>query len=134
MITYNQEKSLLSATILGALLDFILNFMWIPHYAEQGAAWATLLAEAVIFILLVFKSQRYVPFERLTKVVWQYVVASVPIVGICWGAKQIFNSVFAQVGVAAVISVGVYAVILYLIKNEIIREYTKILLEKVKKS
>lgn len=134
MIPYNQEKSLLSATILGALLDFILNFMWIPHYAEQGAAWATLLAEAVIFILLVFKSQRYVPFERLTKVVWQYVVASVPIVGICWGAKQIFNSVFAQVGVAAVISVGVYAVILYLIKNEIIREYTKILLEKVKKS
>ena len=31
MIPYNQEKSLLSATILGALLDFVLNFLWIPH-------------------------------------------------------------------------------------------------------
>lgn len=131
MIPYNQEKSLLSATILGALLDFVLNFLWIPHYAEQGAAWATLLAEAVIFVLLVFKSRHYVPYERLTKVVWQYVIASLPIVGICWWVKKVFNSAFAQVGVAAVISVAVYVVFLYLIKNEFIREYAKLLLEKV---
>lgn len=131
LIPYNQEKSLLSATIVGALLDFLLNLLWIPIFAERGAAWATLLAEVVIFILLIRKSKTYVPFARLAKNIWQYVGASLPIAGICWGAKQIFNSAIGQVGLAVAVSVVVYGGLLYVFKNEFVREYGNIVLTKI---
>ena len=134
LVPYNQERTLLSATIVGALLDFLLNLLWIPHFAEQGAAWATLLAEVAIFLLLIRRSKYYVPFTSLIKSVGQYVLASLPIIGICWISKQIWGSAIGQVGFSVALSAIAYGGLLYALKNKFVIEYGNAALAKIIKS
>lgn len=51
LIPINKEKKVLVSIIYGAVLDFILNLILIPGYGASGAAFATLIAEAVVFIV-----------------------------------------------------------------------------------
>lgn len=50
-----KEKYVLYSVITGAVVDFILNSLWIPAYGAAGAAFATVVAEfAVLVVQLVF--------------------------------------------------------------------------------
>ena len=47
----NKEKQVLISIIYGAVLDFVLNLILIPGYGASGAAFATLMAEAMVLIV-----------------------------------------------------------------------------------
>ncbi len=50
----NKQKLFTLTTGIGALFNVILNFALIPYYSFKGAAFATVLTEALIFILLYY--------------------------------------------------------------------------------
>jgi O-antigen/teichoic acid export membrane protein len=50
-IIENKQISLLYRTLLGAVINIILNYILIPIYGGVGAAWATLVAQAVSSLL-----------------------------------------------------------------------------------
>lgn len=50
-----------SAFILAAFLNIIFNFLLVPTFGKVGSAWATLLAQSVIPIMLFYQSQRAYP-------------------------------------------------------------------------
>ncbi|MBU6359774.1 MAG: oligosaccharide flippase family protein [Chloroflexi bacterium] len=53
--------SMASAFILAAFLNIIFNFLLVPTFGKVGSAWATLLAQSVIPIMLFYQSQRAYP-------------------------------------------------------------------------
>src|SRR5690606_25623499 len=55
LIAEGYTKLALTRTAVGALINIILNIMWIPVFGIKGAAWATLIAYAVstFYILLI---------------------------------------------------------------------------------
>jgi len=47
-------------TLVGAtVLNIFLNLAWIPFYGALGAAWATVVCEMVLVLMLGFKSRKY---------------------------------------------------------------------------
>ena len=53
-IAINKEWSYARVVILAALANVLLNMAWIPLYGAQGAAKATILTEAVLFVGLMW--------------------------------------------------------------------------------
>ncbi len=60
LIPLNKEKYLLYAALIGLCFSLIINFTLIPILADVGAAIATLVAELIVCILIVFFSRKYI--------------------------------------------------------------------------
>ena len=72
LIARNLQGYLAASTIVGAILNIVLNIFWIPRYGALGATWATNIsyAFASIFIFLLFRPTR--------KLAWIGLRASLP--------------------------------------------------------
>ena len=65
MVEKKSVRSLLTA-LLSAVINVALNLLWIPRYGVNGAAAATLVCYAVVFIVRMIDTRRYIRIE------WQY--------------------------------------------------------------
>lgn len=79
----NKEKESLYATIAGAVINCILNYLMIPKWGAAGAAFATICAEgAVFFICLIYLKGIY-PLRNLAQETWKYMAGGAGI--LIWG-------------------------------------------------
>jgi PST family polysaccharide transporter len=68
LIAENQVKFSMFATILGAIVNILLNFWLIPAYAGLGSAWATLISYGVsAFLSTVFFKNLWPLFGQLNR-------------------------------------------------------------------
>lgn len=65
MVEKKSVRSLLTA-LLSAIINVVLNLLWIPKYGVNGAAAATLVCYLVVFIVRLLDTRRYV------RIRWQY--------------------------------------------------------------
>lgn len=57
MIARGQDRQYMQATVVGALLNVVANFLLIPAFGMLGAAIATILAEVVVLALIVWQTR-----------------------------------------------------------------------------
>jgi O-antigen/teichoic acid export membrane protein len=57
----NKTSHLAYTTIFAAIINIILNFLFIPHYKMMGAAYATLISFTVLYVLTAIISHHYYP-------------------------------------------------------------------------
>ena len=113
-----KEKYVLYSVITGAVMDFILNGLWIPAYGAAGAALATVIAEfAVLVVQLVFT-------RELLKVIkgnlcgHKYLLLTILSGAAAYGVKMMgIQSNFMVLVVSAVVFYGIYGAGLVLIKD-----------------
>lgn len=113
----NREKDMMWATIAGAVADFILNYSLIPHYQEQGAAWATMIAEGIVCIFLLIKGRKDIPLIKVKKDIIQATVSTLLMSLSVLVALWIFHNPYLQLLVAVFWGATVYIVVMYIWKN-----------------
>lgn len=69
LITHKEETKSLISTITAAILNLVLNFIFIPLFQEQGAAFTTLLAECVAAIISTMYAKKYFKAIRNYKLI-----------------------------------------------------------------
>lgn len=122
------------STIVGAVLNFLINYMLIPHYQSNGAAIGTVVAEFSVMIIQVIAVRRELPIIR-------YIVKYVPIMGIGIGMMAIVREIGSIMGcyiktlVVQVAAGGVFfcmltVIYLFITKDEMLMLIKKSLLEK----
>lgn len=72
----DKEKLVVYATLTGAVVNFILNLLLIPHYSQNGAGIATCVAECLVTVTAIIFARRYVPVRLISKQNAHYYVAS----------------------------------------------------------
>lgn len=50
LIPLNKERIVVVSVLAGAIVDFVLNLLWIPSFSFEGAACATTIAEVVVLV------------------------------------------------------------------------------------
>lgn len=132
LVPLGREKVVLYSEIAGAVVDLIINWIFIPSMASAGAAIGTLVAEAVVtvwqYIALrgtvidAYKRVRYVPI----------------ILGIVLGArasvwaKMLGWHEFFTLALSAVIFFGIYGIVLIVAKEPLTLEIVKQVFGKLK--
>lgn len=81
-VPMGKEKLILLSTSVGAVVNFTLNMLLIPCWAENGAAAATVLAEAAVALVCFLNGNRQFHVKRFFKNYYQYWLAAgvIPIV------------------------------------------------------
>ena len=121
------EKYFLLSTVCAAALNIILNFLLIPNLGIAAAAITTLIAEVLVFVMLVVVSAKKVELSQLVnkRDLFGCVAGSVIIGVILAGYGMIFNGRLPQGIIGTIIrilvSVIVYGIILYVSGNSNIK-------------
>ena len=131
LIASGNESRILLATICGAIVNAVLNLLLIPDYKHYGAAIASVIAEALVTMVLLTKSRKIIKLN-LEKSFFKSVFISLGTMTI---TIQIINFMISNLSIRFILCIFIGAVVyfssLILLKNRIILEfYSKVKLKK----
>jgi O-antigen/teichoic acid export membrane protein len=78
-----KEKLIIIASATGAALNFMLNIFLIPRFHQDGAAFATAVAETTVTTTMFIIGRRFIPVKMLNKNLAQVLIASTVMLGAC---------------------------------------------------
>ena len=122
LISFGREKIYMYVEVGAALLDIVLNFVFIPKYGALGAGIATLITELVMFIVFHISVKNEISGVKIKKALVQYIISSVIMALVVYmEIKYLPLSPILQILLGAVSGALIYFVILVIMKNEFLQ-------------
>lgn len=134
LIIKKKEKHVLQATIIAAVSNVILNFIFIHFWKQNGAAITTVIAEFFVMMYSYWKSKEYIRLDNFKHDLFTEVIGSIGIAIayiVCLKLGIINNFIF--IALVGIIGLLVYILIIYLLKNESLLYLKKQIQSKLKK-
>lgn len=125
LVARGKQSKYNTGVILGALANLMLNLILIPHMKSVGAAIASVLAEVVIFIIFIKYCKENITFIKLTKIWTKYIISAVIMAFAVWCIGMLFNVSLITLIIQIVSGVIIYLVLLFLLKDELIKDFNK---------
>ena len=114
----NQEKIVIKCTAIGAIINLFLNLVLIPSYSQDGAAIASVIAEAAVAISMLIIGRKFVPFRIINMQNGLYLLFSfimiIPIIII----NRFLSNPFLLLFLDVIVAVTFYLALLYFSHNE----------------
>lgn len=120
LIIYHEEKSLLYATITGAVINFTLNLFLIPRLLHNGVAAASVISEIIVTIILVTRSLRVVKVQLLNTALLKTLLASLLMVPFVLCCVYLIPSPFLCLPVGILVGAVSYLIICWIIKHDML--------------
>lgn len=123
LICMGREKYVVKATIVSAIENAALNFIFIPIFSQNGAAFTTLLAEMTVFCMSLYYSRdviiRMVDGSEFRNAIW----GSVLMLLVSFPLMNLLSECDLIIRIAAVIVVcsGVYTLVLLAFKDKVLK-------------
>ena len=114
---FKEEEIIFRATMVSAVVNLALNLILIPFFAQNAAAFTTLLAEATALIIQAYYARKYVKLTGIFKTIRNTTLGSIAIV-ICCILLRAVHLFTVRIVADVVVSVITYLVILMLLKEE----------------
>lgn len=92
LLPKRREKKILTATLIGAVINILLNLVMIPFLSLNGAALTTLLAEFMVFIISLIYARDIYQFKKIIMPLFTTMISCVPVILSCFIAKEVFTS------------------------------------------
>ena len=122
LIPMGKENAVMISTFVGAIVDLILNAIFIPMMGSTGAAIGTLVAEFVVLIVQMIYLKKDVRY-LYSKQDYLKILAALLIAVVSAGIVKVFvPGVFIKLVISAVFFFGLYGIALYVMKEEIVTE------------
>lgn len=123
LIPLGEENKVVLSVTVGAVLDFLLNLVFIPKYGASGAAMATLLAETLVLLVQCFYLREKLPDMMKTLQYWKICVGI--LISIIIG--KLITAIdgmdlFWFLCITAVLFFGTYGTVLLLLKERLVKE------------
>lgn len=131
LIPRGLEKVCFIQGIVAAIVNVVLNFIFIPHFGIMAAAATTAVAEGVSVLVLAGRFDKNIRIESTKELLLGPVIGSVAITGTIVIMNRIINNEYLYTVVAIIISVIVYAVSLLLLNNKFFKSFVGDLMCKV---
>ena len=134
LIPMGLENTVMISTFAGAIADLILNAILIPFFGSAGAAIGTLVAEFIVFIVQMVYLKNDIAYlyskQNYIKIIAALIVAMIGAVAV----KVLISGIFIKLVVSAVLFFGLYVIMLYIMREEVITENVNRILSRFIKS
>lgn len=117
-----KENFVIMATAIGAVVNFTLNYILIPKYAQDGAAVATVCAEFCVTLSMAFIGRRYLHVTFLSKHVLFCILSALMMFAIGWYLHSIIASNIIQICLIPFTCAVTYGLSLWLLKDKFIMD------------
>lgn len=132
LLPFGMDKVACCGTILGAIINVILNAIMIPFLSLNGAAVATVLSELIVMCVFMSFIRDKINIGELFGELPQIIVATVPIVLICFVSCKYIETLILQTVVSVVLSVIAYMLSISLLHVTLATEIV-VLIKKIRK-
>lgn len=122
IFSYDRQVRILPYIVISSIVNVLGNLILIPPYGALGAAWATLLASAVNFYLIFRFSKKLVQFE-IIRPATKIILVSLLMGGVAYIFKTAGINLILNITLSALVYIGT----LFLLKDEIIKEFKQII-------
>lgn len=117
LVVNKQDRSVLKATTLAAVVNIVLNVILIPYFNQNAAALTTALAEFVSAFVCYLYGRKYFHTNLQKNDIISVLMGSLLILLICYLVRLCISSLCVNIAVSVVISMLVYGVVLVLFRN-----------------
>lgn len=119
LLTFGQEKKLLVCTIIAAIINLSLNFIFIPKFEQNGAAVASVISELVVTIMTCIFCKKYITFSVGGKFVFVSAMSTILLIGTLYSIKYFVSGYFPILFCSAILGSLLYMACNVLMKNPI---------------
>jgi O-antigen/teichoic acid export membrane protein len=133
LIPMGNENAVMISTFAGAIVDLILNAIFIPFLGSSGAAIGTLVAEFVVLIVQMVYLKKDVKYLYSNQSYFKIIIALAISTVVALAVKHFISGVFIKLVISAVLFFGVYVVMLYIMKEEVVSENLNKIFCKIRK-
>lgn len=131
LVPFQKENTVFIVTVIGAIVNIVLNFVLIPFWKQDAAAFTTVLAEGIAFVWCSSKGGKVVKLRGIETTYIKVLVGCASFIMISSVAQNYIATVSLRVIATVVMSVVSYFVIEIVLRNEAIRSLLKVLDRKV---
>jgi len=124
LIPSKKEKEVFVATLVSALVNVGLNFIFIPLWGIEGAAVTTIVAEVTVCIISYLYSRKYIALVGIKKDLIKVIWGCLGIILVYYLCSFINNGFILRLMITIIASGIVYFVIEMICRNSILVEYT----------
>ncbi|ERT67845.1 polysaccharide biosynthesis protein [Cetobacterium somerae ATCC BAA-474] len=124
-----EEKKVLISVIIGAIINFSLNWILIPKYAQDGAAISTTVAEGLVLLVQILLGYKYLRFIKYDFEFFKTIIATIfmGIIIIIFD-KYYVDNIYLSLLFKILIGSSSYLIVLIILKDKFIYEiFNKIL-------
>ena len=127
LVPFQKENTVFIVTVIGAIVNIVLNFVLIPFWKQDAAAFTTVLAEGIAFVWCSFKGGKVVKLRGIETTYIKVLVGCASFIMISSATQNYIATVSLRVIATVVMSVVSYFVIEIVLRNEAIRSLLKLL-------
>ena len=131
-VPMEKEKLILQSTMTGAITNFVFNMILIPKFAENGAAIATVLAEATVSVMCFWNTGKFFERKEIFSKYIQYWIAALSIPMVVFLTKCLTIHYAVRICLVIPISAACYFAALWFLRNPFLSEATEIIYAKIR--
>ena len=118
LIVKKQEKVVLQATLIAAIVNFSFNFIFIKLFKQNGASITTVLAEFIVMFYTYLKSKKYFKLKNFLSEFVSEIIACIGIICIYLLVHSLKFGNFTEIIIASILGIAIYCVILFALRNK----------------
>ena len=128
-----EEKKVFYSVVVGAIINFSLNLYLIPRYYQNGAAFATCVAEFTVVVIQIFLGYKYLKFQKFNYNNFKFLIASFIMGAILYFTQNLNLNLLLKLVVKVVIGSSVYIFVLIALREDNIYEFLEKILMKFRR-
>lgn len=113
--------------IIGAVVNFGLNLLLIPHFASAGATFASIIAELTISILYLRNSRGFLEASYILQVIWKKLLAGAAMAAVILLMNNLAMASLLKLLLQFAVGAGTYLLILPVLKDNSFKYLLKML-------
>ena len=133
LIANGKEIITLMSTIIGAVINFTLNYFLIPVYLQNGAAFATVVAELSVLVFQVYYGRKYIFNNIDYKSLMKYITATTISVTVLRLITYVIGENFTSMIFGGLLFIFSYYGFLLITKEKLVEEFQTTLVNKFRK-
>ena len=131
MMPTKRQNMLTVSVLTGAVVNFVFNFIMIPHWYSIGAAMASVLAETVITVVQIMIMRKELSPWMIISCSGHYWLAGVIMFGILCGMGRYLTSSILHSLIMIICGGVIYSVLLLVMKDEFFIKQIKFIFRKI---
>ena len=125
LVPLSLERYTIVSTIVGAVVDLVLNTILIPQFGALGAAIGAFVAEASVLLVQIYFLRRSPYIHVLSKDFIKIIISVIFTTGLLIIVNVFFtmNNSFLDLLWSSILYFGVYGALLFFMKEEMVQKY-----------
>ena len=120
LIPSGNDRIYVTSTIIGAVINLILNLIFIPKYKSIGACVGTIVAELTVMMYQIIMTRKNINYNRAFYILIKYLFKGIIMGIIIFAVGNLINNIYIKLCVQIIVAILVY---LSMIKDYIINEF-----------